>query len=376
MAEMRTDMYGLLVGQCENQAEYEALVAEHQSLYRNWQEFIGPKIKKKGLKYTHIAEGCGVSRPIASAFDTHIPVRRSNVIMLAMMLGMNEAETNDLLARHARFHKLYPKNPEDAIWIYLIRHGCTEEPHKTFKKYKACYDRLLQEYQGSEHTGDIQMTTFYAGCAIPGGGMGVLQDPEKDLEFQSMIIRLLPSFQAGYARLMDYIDRCLSEMDYLTGNVRRIKPSEAFRSHPSFRRKYCDVIKDLRVKHELPSRMFLVALGIHLGMDTDHINEMLEMVYMGPLCPKDKLEGSVAFYLEELYCNQPSIFVPGMLKVDPIAAELRDSFDEDDEDDEDDDLFATPVESLPDYIKRRLEETNILGVDGSKSIQELLQLLK
>lgn len=373
MEEMRTDVYGLLVGQCENQAEYEALVAEHQSLYRNWQEFIVPKITKKGLKYTRIAKGCGVSRPIASAFDTHIPVRRSNVIMLAMMLGMDEEEINDLLVRYARFQKLYPKNPEDAIWIYLIRHGCTDEPYKTFNRYKACYERLLQEHLGRAHTGEIQMDTFYAGRAIPGGDMDVLRDPEKDQEFQTMILKLLPSFQVGYAKLMDYIERCLSEVDYLTGNVRRIKPSEAFRNHPTFRRKYRDVIKELRVKHELPSRMFLVALGIHLGMDTDHINEMLEMAYMGPLCPKDRLEGSVAFYLEELYCNQPSIFVPGMLQVDPMSSELRDSFDEDDEDD---DIFAVPVESLPDYIKRRLEETNILGVDGSKSIQELLQLLK
>lgn len=373
MAEMNTDVYGLLVGQCENQAEYEALVAEHQSLYRNWQEFVGPKISKKGLKYTHIAKGCGVSRPIASAFGTHIPVNRSNVIMLAMMLGMNEEETNDLLVRYARFQKLYPKNPEDAIWLYLIRHGCTAEPRKTFDRYKECYERMLEEYLKREHTGAVQMNTFYAGRAIPGGDVDILMNPEQDQEFRTMIMKLLPSFQVGYAKLMDYIDSCFHEIDYLTGNVRRIKPSVAFRNHPSFQRKYRDVIKVLRVKHELPSRMFLIALGIHLGMDADHINEMLEMAYMGPLCPKDRLEGSVAFYLEELYCNQPSIFVPGMLNVDPMFSELRDSFDEDDEDV---DIFATPVESLPDYIKRRLEETNILGVDGSKSIQELFQLLK
>lgn len=373
MEQMRTDIYGLLVGQCENQAEYEALVAEHQSLYRNWQEFIEPKLKEKKLRYSHIAKGCGVSRPIATSFAIRIPVRRYNAIMLAMMLGMDEEETNDLLVRHARFQKLYPKNPEDAIWIYLIRHGCTKEPKKTFDKYHACYEKLLQESLGKEHGDKLPVDTFVAGREIPAGGVEALQDPEQDLEFQTMIRRLLPSFQKGYARVMDYIDRCLEEVDYLTGDVRRIKPSEAFRNHPSFRRKYSDVIKELRVKHELPSRMFLVALGIHLGMDTDHINELLEMAYMGPLCPKDRLEGSVAFYLEELYCNQPSIFVPGALRVDPIASELRDTFDEGDEDD---DIFAAPVECLVDYIKRRLEETDILGVDQDRSIQELMQLLK
>ena len=303
MAEMRTDMYGLLVGQCENQAEYEALVAEHQSLYRNWQEFIGPKIKKKGLKYTHIAEGCGVSRPIASAFDTHIPVRRSNVIMLAMMLGMNEAETNDLLARHARFHKLYPKNPEDAIWIYLLEKGGSDVPAALFDAYwdvyleesARCKGNAPQRYaKGTVAVfNEIKSDARKAKAAC-------IAEASSDAVYREMVHRHIQEYGNGYWRLEEFIDRKFEAF--------RTSPNQMWENHTKFKSAYYDRMQALREDRKLPERMFLVALGIHLELDKEDINKMLELAGMAPLYAKDRLEGAVIFLLEELECKMPSVF--------------------------------------------------------------------
>lgn len=368
---MESELYGLLIGQCENQEAYEDLVKQHQSLYRDWQDYILPKITEKRLKVTQIAAGCGVSRPIAGKFSSSIPARRQNVIMLAMMLGMSVEETDEMLVRWAKFQRLYPKHPKDAIWIYLLRRGGSKEPKKLFDRYYAYYEQMKEEYL-DPNSGSV-MDTFMAYREIQGQETDAPLDPETDLAFQQMVSRLLPSFQKGYAKLMDYIEeQLLIEEDLTNYNVRTISASEAFREHKSFLRKYHRVINELRKTHTLPSRMFLIALGIHLNLDTDGINRLLEMAGMGPLCPKDRLEGSIAFYLEELYCQMPSIFHPSLLKVDPISDSLRDSYDMVPEEDA---LFGMPMESLSDYIKRRLEETNIFGKDEDDSVQDLLQML-
>lgn len=367
---MESEIFNLLIGQCSNQEEYEALVQKNQFLYQGWNDFIMPKIQEKGLKYSRIAAGCGVTRPSAKSFTTSIPARRSNVIMLAMMLGMTVEQTDEMLMRWAKFQRLYPKHPEDAIWIYLLRRGGSMEPRKVFDDYYAYFIKAREKYI-EEQRSDAALDTFLAGKEIPVTDKNVSMDPETDLEFQKMIDRLLPSFMRGYEKLMNRIDELMSTWDEVDFRVRKRKASEVFRGNESFLRKYRKVINDLRKNHELPSRMFLIALGIHLGQDSDSLNNLLEMAGMGPLCPKDRLEGSIAFYLEELYCEMPMTFNPDALQIDPTHYELRDSW----EMGQADPLFAAPNESLADYIKRRLMETNIFEKDENKSIQEMLQML-
>ena len=140
-------------------------------------------------------------------------------------------------------------------------------------------------------------------------------------------------------------------------------------------------MRDLENDHTLPSRLFLIALGIHLSMNTDQLNTMLELAGMGPLCPKDRLEGTIVFYLEELYCQFPTFFHPDSLEVDPVDFELQVYSSTDagsayvsppeillDFDD-------IPTERLSDYIKRRIEETNIFEADDEKAVKTFLEML-
>ena len=140
-------------------------------------------------------------------------------------------------------------------------------------------------------------------------------------------------------------------------------------------------MRELERHHTMPSRIFLIALGIHLSMNTQQLNTMLELAGMGPLCPKDRLEGSIVFYLEELYCQIPTAFHPNSLEVDPVAFQLQDYSSQDAGN-----AFATPpsilldfddvpAERLSDYIKRRIEETNIFESDDEKAVKLFLEML-
>ena len=107
---------------------------------------------------------------------------------------------------------------------------------------------------------------------------------------------------------------------------------------------------------------------------------------MGTLCPKDRLEGSIVFYLEELYCQFPSFFNPHQLHIDP-EYELMNYSPEYDKKAEKSptnkgvfpdvklDIDYLPDENLSEYIKRRIEETNIFEKDDAKAVQKFLELL-
>ncbi len=107
---------------------------------------------------------------------------------------------------------------------------------------------------------------------------------------------------------------------------------------------------------------------------------------MGKLCPKDRLEGSIVFYLEELYCQFSSFFNPHQLCIESDF-ELKDYSPEYDQKakysikkqgifpDINLDIGCYPDEHLSEYIKRRIEETNIFEKNEAKAVKKFLELL-
>ena len=67
------------------------------------------------------------------------------------------------------------------------------------------------------------------------------------------------------------------------------------------------MISKLRCYGTVPSRVSLIALGIHFGMSGDDISTMLSLAGMEPLCAKDKLESIVIFAVEYITIRNPGI---------------------------------------------------------------------
>lgn len=406
---LESRIYAKKIGQCESKEEYERLVQEHQKLYTGWKDYIVPLLHRKNLSAKQVSEGCNVSISCANRFARMIPSKRENVIMLAMMLQLSVEETNLLLMRWAKFQKLYSKNPEDAIWIYLLERGGSQYPYRQFTDYYSKYLELHKDYLKKRGTACASMTTSVAFDYILDHANSkpsiAEQDSEasNDLNFIMMITRLLPSFEDGYQKLISYInsmfydigeeDDLILGLDKINKNRHRQKntPNILFQNNKGWLDLYYRKIRELEKKHRLPSRTFLICLGIHFTMDTDQINYLLSLAGMGMLCPKDRLEGSVVFYLEELYCQLPSYFFkPDYLRVDSFFNELQDysSFSKKEPKLEEQrnsgvdlpeyihlDIDDIPTETLSDYIKRRIEETNIFEKDDKMAVQQFLNML-
>ncbi len=397
---MKSQIYGFKIGQCENQEEYEALVKENEALYAGWREHVLPMLRANDLNARKIAAGCGISQSSAALFSRKIPAKRETVIMMAMMMHLSVAETNELLTRWARFQRLYAKHPCDAIWIYLLQKGGSDEPADLFDEYYAVFQEIQRQYLASTPPSSHRFATRIAFDAITcsAGEHAAGENSEKtsaqqDTAFRALMEKLMPSFEDAYQGLLRYLKEFFVDIEDVEDNQvglngavekhpkKRLTPNILFSDKPGVLDRYYRKMRDLENEHTLPSRLFLIALGIHLSMNTDQLNTMLELAGMGPLCPKDRLEGTIVFYLEELYCQFPTFFHPDSLEVDPVDFELQVYSSTDagsayvsppeillDFDD-------IPTERLSDYIKRRIEETNIFEADDEKAVKTFLEML-
>lgn len=350
-------IYELEIVRCENQNEFEQLVKNHQSLYSDWSAYIRPLLTKKGLTAAAIAEGCGVSQSTASGFARKIPSKRESVIMLAAMMGLSVDETNTMLTRWAKFQRLYSKHPSDAIWVYILNRGGTQSPAADFEGYFKTYKSILKSYRADKAAAAPVLNTHEA--------LGLMLSAQDDAAFAAHIRSLIPSFEVGYQKLIDYIDEIFERTDESINTL--------FEFNEACRNRYYTRMRNLRRNHEIPSREYLIAFGIHLRLSTEDINHLLELAGMGPLCPKDRLESAILFYLEELFCQFPSMFYR------PDELECGDGLLDADENDSisaqiELDIFGLPKEDFSEYVRRRLEETNI-SLGSPDAVDRFLELL-
>jgi hypothetical protein len=62
-------------------------------------------------------------------------------------------------------------------------------------------------------------------------------------------------------------------------------------------------VSAIRQNKWYPTRNKIISLGIHLSMDHDQIDEMLELAHMEPLCAKNVFESVIMFILDDASLN-------------------------------------------------------------------------
>ena len=237
-------------------------------------------------------------------------------------------------------------------------------------------DIFFEEIVGQAHL---------AGTVIPG---------EVDDRFVELMKRGMPSFDKGYQKLLRYIDSFFYDLEIEDNRRLHLQQRAGARSRqtPSsdqgWKNTYYRKIRALEKNQTMPCRAFLIALGLRLGMDAQQLNKLLNLAGMGPLCPKDRLEGTVVFYLEELSCNFPSHFdKPGSICVSREYERMDYPVKREEEQCRKEELIPfeipditldfedNPVECLNDYIRRSVLGTNVFEFGYDDYIVELLELL-
>lgn len=292
MEKLRTEVMDRQLQECIDEDDYYKIMKEYHGSLSRWEEFVVPQIREKQLKINDISECCGVDRKTAAGFLKNPPTKRKNVIALGILLEKSLGDVNYMLSHEAGSYQLYPKNAEDAIWIYMIQHktwkkGCGQSVKEMFEVYKKKYQKLCKEY--------IEKP-------LSQGTEVILEKIVAMDHFEQLMGEIIPEMTAGYRRLIAYIEE-MTEKSGLS------VASFCYQGDPGARRQmYYRELRKLKNDCEVPSRMFLIALGIHLGLTVPGINHMLQEAGMIPLYSKNSLESRLIFYLEDLYLKQPVWF--------------------------------------------------------------------
>ena len=331
--------FELAITQCESLQEFETLIHEQSHVFADdWGDYFRTlSLTKYHLTYEQIAEACNISIDTVKSYYRRVPAKRRDVIFLAMLMGMTVEETNDLLVNRAKYHRLYARNPDDVICIYLLVLGCRHKPASVFEAYKKQYQELEKQYHQAKKKKKTKATatrtdTNFVQHRVVEQAQAATLDPTEDVTFQNLTEGLFSNFSESYQKLIDFIESYFNDRETeenkrmnnenlfhdrdqerkkekkLPLSHRRVSPNEIFGDDESYLKKYYTAISNMHRNHTAPSRIFLISLGVRLSMPQEKINHMLDLAGLGPLCANDRLDAAIVYILEELEGMSPSTF--------------------------------------------------------------------
>lgn len=298
--------------QCDNLDDLkEEILPKLQEQRIAWQWKIEQILRENEYSVTEMAKLCEVSAPSVRKWcKGSLPQSREMFIRIGFAAHYDLAEMNRFLQRYGRYPQLYAKSLEDSICIFIL--SSKNLPH-TYQ----CYRRLLESMQADISGRKPDAQTVYATTEME-AYITRIQDEELMRQF---VQEHVGEYRSAYDKLYKYIQTYLnrnrmSSVDETQMSIQELAEQQNWSS--SLR--HC--ISEIRSGRWFPTRRKLISLGVHLNMDLDEVNQMLELAQMEKLCTKSPEEAVLIFTLEDARLND-AICCDGM---DVLCNYVKDIF--------------------------------------------------
>lgn len=261
-----------------------------------WKDKIEQIISDKGYSNKQLAQLCKVSEPAVGKWRKgSLPQSRDMYIRIGFAAGYNLEEMNAFLKRYGKCPQLYVKSLEDSVCMFVLGSKFLEHTYETYLKV---LDMIKLEIQGDT---EVQHNAYTTGHLS--NYFAKLESLEEMIDFAKAHA---PSFKQAYAKLYSFIVAYLeinlgSEHKDDADGRKASFHSMANESQWSSSLRHC--ISEIRNKKWFPLRHKIISLGIHLNMDTDAINRMLQYAQMEPLYVKNPIEASIMWAVDEAMLN-------------------------------------------------------------------------
>lgn len=317
------DLYHSLT-KCEDIRDMQLFLDQHSEYFTTWKAFINYLLDFGGYSYTQFARLCNISRNTVISWceDGKIPRSREQFIRIGFAVNMTLPDMNDFLQRYGKYPKLNAKSIEDAVTIFsLCNHLNYVQCLELKKNFSSILNHVLEERKRNKEyvyfsTGKLESELL---------SIKTLQ------EFETFIDKNAKAFANSYVNLSDFIDSYISLNTLGSGEIAGTLNSFLTETidNPALIASFNTMVSKFRCHGTIPSRIHLLALGIHLGMTADDINTMLGFAGMEPLCTKDKLESIILFAAECAVIQNPEIEFSNafLLKQYTQNAELKEKCD-------------------------------------------------
>lgn len=289
-----TSKTGLLNRSLEYIGDPEELKNQYLSSVRQfsaaWSEKIQEIMTQQHYTPQALATLCGVSRSgVVRWQEGSIPGRRDTFIRIGFAAGYNLAEMNKFLQRYGRYNQLYAKSLEDSVYIFVLNSETLPHTYATCQELLERIRSHLQQPEavlvGFKETGLLSLDLLS------------LETPDELEQFiQDNLGQYLSAFSKLYDRVWSHITAL--NWDYMNQNstdrrdtfsVKQLADTQGWSA--SLRR----CVSEIRQRKWFPQRTKIISLGLHLNLNREMIDELLELAHMEPLCAKNPVEGAIIF---------------------------------------------------------------------------------
>lgn len=279
---------------CEDLEDFKSiLLPKLQDQRIMWQQKIGQILQETGFSVRQFAALCRVSEPAVRKWKNgSLPQSRDMFIRIGFAAGYDVEEMNAFLQRYGRCPQLYVKTMEDSVCMFVLRSQTI--PH-TYQSYLEVLDYIRGEVE--KVSGDRQ---FAYGTGKMSEQLAGLESMEELAEFARSNA---DSYREAYTRLYNYILAFVRINLYDIGDDTHAS-FHAMASESGWSSSLRHCISEIRSRKWFPLRHKIISLGLHLNMDLDDVNRMLQYAQMEPLYPKNPVEAAVIFALEEARLNE------------------------------------------------------------------------
>lgn len=265
-----------------------------------WKQKIEQIMQENHYSCKEIAELCKVSAPSVRKWcKGALPQSRDMFIRIGFAANYNLKEMNSFLQRYGRYPQLYVKSLEDSVCIFIL---CSKTLPHTYQIYNNLLERMRAEVSGEDDMTEANYSTQEM--------EEKLQNVYDEETMSDFVYEHASEYKNAYAKLYNYIQAFLqinrtSRVDESQMSIQELAESQNWSS--SLR--HC--ISEIRSGRWFPLRHKLISLGLHLNMDMEEINKMLQLAQMEELCAKNPVEAVLIYALEDARLND-MIFCDGM----------------------------------------------------------------
>lgn len=280
------------ISRCEDLEDLKEIVfPKIRTQQDEWSRKVKEIIQEKGYTKTKFAEICGVSRVSVDKWcKGSIPKNRETFLRIGLAAGYSLEKVNQLLQRYGQYPALYSKSLEDCVCIYVINHGYGEE---TIEKYQLILDKIKENIIREDSADSVDNVTTEKFDAK----LSEVQDEE---ELERFIADNVAMFSNAYHKFYAYVKMIIATNYMEPAYAESVFEMAEVQGWSSSLRQ---CVSAIRQNKWYPTRNKIISLGLHLSMDHEQIDEMLELAHMEPLCAKNVFESVIMFILDDASLN-------------------------------------------------------------------------
>lgn len=278
-----------IISRCEDIEELkQEIIPMLKTQQEEWKQKVNEIITRNGFSKTSFAKACNVSRVTVDKWcKGAIPKNREMFLRIGMAANYDKSMMNQLLQRYGQYPALYSKSLEDCICIYILNKNLGSE---ALREYELVLDRIKKNIAETltepSDNADTQLVDER------------LNKVHSDEELDRFITENTVVFASAYYKFYAYVKMCIrANYKGYADSVFELAESQEWSS--SLRQ----CVSAIRQNKWYPTRNKIISLGLHLSMDHEQIDDMLELAHMEPLCAKNIFESVIMFILDDASLN-------------------------------------------------------------------------